>query len=501
MNTIKVAVLFLLLARAAFATITVTDRGTGNSNASSSSFTVQPATGPMLAGSTCILMIAMDNGNGATTNLNAATYTDSVGNLWRVRNDQVAGSANQTTESAILESTLTANFGVSDSLVINLTVAAVAKTWTLTEAAPSAGNQVVFSISSKGSASAATSAGIISAAVHPNDLVIAMVGAEWSDVFTGDSDTTNGSWSTAQHTGVGPASIAGMSIISQWKVVTAYATQSYDVTLSSAADCSYLYATFVETDPKVRTIVANGNTGTTSSVVFNYPLAAGSIGVLCLAADNAGASGSTTNLPTTPVDSKSNTWTLQKTIINDPTTALTGVEIGIYTSVLTTPLVVGDTMTITYPVTVPSKAWVVWEFAPTGAGAMTYVTGGTGTAANTASPTVTTGSIANGDYVVAMCGAEGAAGGNDFSGDVGTTNGTWKTQATIGGGSAGATSIHITTQYKKVTATATQTYNPTFSAAADTITGWIQVHDSSVAATGGRNAMPSLPNISSIPGG
>jgi hypothetical protein len=484
--------LLLFFPVAAFGTITATDRGTGSSFTSTSSIVVTGSTGVtgnLAAGSTALLCIAMDNASAPTTNFTATSYTDTVGNVWRLRVEQVAGSINGNVEAAIFESTLVSPFTTSDTLTINLIAAATAKTWTLTEAIPSAGNRVTFIVGGKNAGSGTLGLSITSAALESGDLIMAVSGAEAADTWTGtplgDGDTTRGSWSTAQHTGVGSGT-GGMSIISQWKVVNDVGTQSYDPTLSPAADCSTAYANFTETDPKVRAIQAFGTSSASDTWPINYPMAAGSIGVMCIALDNAGTNGNTTTLPSTISDSKSNTWTQRQQGFNDPGSAAAGVESAIYTSVLTTSLVVGDTFTITYVgINVSAKAIVVWEFAPTGAGSMSYVTGGSPAAVSGTSIAVTTTptTIASGDYIIGMVGAEGSGSVPfTFTEDTDTTNGTWKKAGIVSGGTGGG-AMHTITQYKKVTATATQSYDVTVSQTVDMKGLWVQANDSSVVTT------------------
>ncbi len=209
----------------------------------------------------------------------------------------------------------------------------------------------------------------------------------------------------------------------------------------------------------------------------------GSIGVFAIAADNNGTNGDTTNLPSSFSDSKSNTWTIRAApMIYDNGVAGAGVELGIYTSVLTTPLVPGDTLSITYSIAnVSAKSMVIWEFAPQSGGTMSYVTGGAGTGATTASPTVTTGSIASGDYVIGVCGLEATY---SFTRDSDTSNGSWSNFVGISC-SSGTGGMSLISQYKQVSATATQTFNPT-NTSGDTMIGWIQINES--AAAGGSSA-------------
>lgn len=446
--------------------ITATDRGTGGDNSSGASTTVTPGSN-LASGSTGVLCFAADNANGASTNF-PTSITDSAGNTWTRRVDQTSGSANNNVELGIYSSILTSGLTTSGSIVLTYTAANVtAKAWTLTELVPgTTGNIVLFRNSSSSSSTNQTApTSSTGAFVSNGDAVIGAIGAESPDTFTGDSDTTNGSWSTHQHTGFGSGT-SGMSVSSQTKIVTATGTQSYDPTLTSA-DISIANVSFAEVPPKTRAIRCQNTAEAATTITATRALAAGSVGVLCVAADNMGTNGDTANLPTAPTDSQGNTWTQRQAGIFDNGAAGAGVEIGIYTSVLSTGLSIGDTITLTYQIAnVTAKGWVIFEFSD----ATAYSTGNVGTGATTGTPSVTTASITNGDYVIGLAGLEGV---DSWAADADTSNGSWSTEARATAGS-GASAMSLIAQYKKVTAGATQTFNPTCTSG-DTMIGWAEL--------------------------
>ncbi len=106
--------------------ITVTDRGTGANNSAGTSLVVTPGSN-MASGSTGILTLAMDNASGAGGNLSATSYTDSVGNVWYVRNQGVGSTANANAEGAVLSARLVTAFTTSDSVTINFSTSTTAK--------------------------------------------------------------------------------------------------------------------------------------------------------------------------------------------------------------------------------------------------------------------------------------------------------------------------------------------------------------------------------------
>lgn len=247
--------------------------------------------------------------------------------------------------------------------------------------------------------------------------------------------------------------------------------------LKAAAWISALLILFVLPAHAAISTVARGTgtdatSGTTIAVLPSGTIAVGSMGVLVLAIDNAGSGGSTSASPASFTDAKSNTWTRRINPIYDPAGVSAGVETAYYTAPITSALLSSDSSTITFAggVSVASSAWAFWEAIPTTGFELSYVSGATGTGAASGTPTVTTSSITSGDVVIGGGGAESA---DTWAGDADTTNGTWATHQHTAAGT-GATGMSVTTQSKVVTATATQTYNPTLTSA-DQILGWIQL--------------------------
>ncbi len=462
--------------------ITATDRGTGSHGTTVTSFNVAGALSATLtAGNTAVLIISMDNANAAGANVAATSYTDSAGNIWLVNIDQTqAATANANNELVLLTSNLTANLTSGGTLTITVTNSTIAKCWAFVELAPSAGNTVLLNFAAIDATTTATAApskainSTVTGGVH-----VGFGGAERDDTWVGQASP----WSTAQHTGVGSGT-AGQSVITQTVTNVAAGGTSpvtggpYAPTLTSS-DVRMGYAYFTEADAKARTASYFLSAQAGVAATFSRPLAIGSIGVFMLTGDNTNTAGAAGNFPSTLTDSKSQTWTRRQNAVINPVGAInSGTELGIYTCVLTSALVPGDTLTGNYvTANITFKMWGVWEFAPTGAGVMSYVTGGTGTSGTgSTSPTITTSSIASGDYVIGLCGAELAG---DITADADTSNGSWVTQINVGSGTTSATSQTFASQWKKVTSAGAQTYNPTLSASVDNVTGWIEINDTS----------------------
>jgi hypothetical protein len=218
----------------------------------------------------------------------------------------------------------------------------------------------------------------------------------------------------------------------------------------------------------------NNSTGTTVTVTPGSNFAVWSMGVLVIALDNAGSGGSVPAAPATVVDSVGNTWTRRQNPIYDPNSASAGVELAFYTSLLTNRFTTANSLVITWDagVSVAAKAWALWEVTAAADKMASYITGAAGTGAASGTPTVTTSSLTNGDMVIGGGGAESA---DTWAGDADTTNGSWATHQHAGFGT-GTNGMSLTTQTKVVSATATQTYNPTLTSA-DQILGWISLRE------------------------
>lgn len=193
--------------------------------------------------------------------------------------------------------------------------------------------------------------------------------------------------------------------------------------------------------------------------------------IVCVACDNAGASGSAANV-TSITDPQGNTYDERIDAVFDNGAASAGIENAIYTCRITTAKIASDDVTINFNVTTAAVAVTIWKIAHDGSVRATYVTGANPAGATTGTPTVTTSSLTNGDTVFGHLAAESNVA---VTGDADTTNGSWSTQqtATANTGTA-ATSVRTATQYKTVTATATQTYNPTLTSS-DTQIAWVSI--------------------------
>lgn len=197
--------------------------------------------------------------------------------------------------------------------------------------------------------------------------------------------------------------------------------------------------------------------------------AAGSLLVLAVAYDNAGASGTdpiTTAFATAGfavLDSTGNDWNAKDRGINSPGSAANdGVVLRTFYCWAKFPLTTSDSLTVSFnAVTVVARAWTLTEVT---CAAGKYVADlGVPIAAQGTSttPSNTSSSATTGDIVFGCMGAQGNAA---ITADSDTTNGNWSTQQTSGVGVTTA-GMEIASQNKVVTGTGTQTYNLTITSA------------------------------------
>jgi len=426
----------------------------------------------MSAGNKGILCIAADNANNTTTNT-PTSITDSAGNTWTRRiNLMGGGGANATEEIALYDSTLTSNLTAAGNVDVTYTAANVtAKCWAFIEIAPSTTGNLILYHDFNQSAQATSGTPTVTVGTGNglvNDVIIGMGAAESADTWVGVASP----WSTKQSTGVGSGT-SGMSIITQTQVQAAGGAATFNPTLTSV-DCRIVIYSLREVSPKTRTNGESSTSEASTTITFREPLTSGSTAVLCWAGRNAVSGGGTPNLPAGPLtDSAGNSWTQRLNTLYDPGAANAGVEIGVYTSVLTNAIAIGATVAVgNYTTNVNNKAWTVYEFSD----ATAYANSGSScsgcTSGQTSStPSVTTGSITNGNYVIGLCGAEGD---NQWSagGDTDTTNGSWSSPDLA---EPGTTAVTIISQYKRTTGGGAQTYNPTLAGSQDWHATWVEL--------------------------
>jgi hypothetical protein len=198
---------------------------------------------------------------------------------------------------------------------------------------------------------------------------------------------------------------------------------------------------------------------------------AGALLVLVIAYDNSGTGGVD---PYSAIsDSVGNTWTSRLNVLKNGGAANSGCVLRIFTcpqnvAALTT----SNTITVSFGgITTVARAWTLQEFTSSN-GTPTYVSG-SGATFTTSTPTITTSSVGTGNAVICGLSVENGT-AITITADSDSTNGVWSTQQTskIGIGNAG---INVASQFKVISGTGTQTYNPTINAGTNLCIGWISI--------------------------
>lgn len=199
------------------------------------------------------------------------------------------------------------------------------------------------------------------------------------------------------------------------------------------------------------------------------PVAVNDMIVVVVSADNNGSSGAL-SLSATMTDTLGNTYTNRQRGNYDPGSAAAGVSLGLWTAEVTKPGT--PTITSNYSPNTTAKVMLVYIVTASGGFKPVYSNSAVGAGATTGTPTITTASITTPDMVFGAIGVETNA-AVTLDGD--TTNGSWSTQSTqTANGGTVTSSQRVAAQFKVVSGTATQTYNPTLTSA-DTIVGWVSI--------------------------
>jgi hypothetical protein len=225
--------------------LTGTSRGSGTHNTAASSRAVSPS-GTIPAGSIAVIVWALDN-SGTSGVSRFSSMADSVGNTWStpLNINKTAGTANDGTTLVMSWSKLTTQLLNTNTITITLTGNVTPKCYAIHQITPAAGNSVEYVTS--GSTTGTGNVALTTGTIDNLQMVVCAAANEYgtAQTPTHDTDTTNGSWSTALYAEVGTTG-AGQNVASQRKVVTASATQTYNVSYSSSADYAAGWLSFKE---------------------------------------------------------------------------------------------------------------------------------------------------------------------------------------------------------------------------------------------------------------
>lgn len=204
-------------------------------------------------------------------------------------------------------------------------------------------------------------------------------------------------------------------------------------------------------------------------------LAAGSWAVLCVAADNSGASGTNNNF-TTVTDSIGNTWTLRRSPVFDNGAASAGIQGAIYTTNQSVgALQTGTVITVNFTDATVAKTWTLTEVTAGAGETVEYVTGGDKAAGATGTVLTTgaTGTINIGEAVLAAFFIEAGTTQTLNAADTDTTNGSWTTNQYNEIGSTTSGAVIVSQGKVQTTAASTQTYDVTLGLSSDYHGSWV----------------------------
>lgn len=233
---IKALLMLLLLCGPVSAAVTIQSRGTGGNGTGAGTLTITPGS-DLAAGSMGVIVLALDNSGAAGSNTTCnASMVDSVGNTWTERLDVVFdnGAASAGAELCIYTGALTTAFTTADNVVVGFGTSPAAKSWALLEVVPTSALFVMSFVDGAGGTGATSGTPTVTtSSITSGNVVIGGGSSESTLTWTGDADTSNGSWTNEQERGQGTGT-TGIAVTSQAKVVTGTATQTYNPTQTSA---------------------------------------------------------------------------------------------------------------------------------------------------------------------------------------------------------------------------------------------------------------------------
>lgn len=226
---------------------TISQAGTANSITSDASLTIAVTAA---VGTWLIVAVAADNAgtNGASS---VTTCTDAVSNTYTekisVLKDPGAAAVGTTlvvwvceVENALSSTNITIGFSPN-------TAAKTAIVWKLT---PDSGYSISYETAGTGATGSSTGPNITTGAITSGDTVFCFSAHEYGTyntvpaTVTGDSDTSNGSWSSVYRDTALGAGYAGQIIASQYKTTTGTSSQVWGITVEYSSDWAVNWLSF-----------------------------------------------------------------------------------------------------------------------------------------------------------------------------------------------------------------------------------------------------------------
>lgn len=247
--------------------LTCTSRGFATSTSSTATWVCTPGSYPA-AGSTLVFAIAYNNSGTSGADPGVTSVTDSRGNTWGIVLGPVTRSPGNVSGDGLVFRIYTTRQDVgtlsgTDTITVNFQAAVVAKSFNLWEVPAASGYYADYA--GGNSNSGAGNPTITTASIPVGDLTIGFTGNEYgtAQTRTGDSDTTNGSWSSSMYT-EGGSTGSGMNLGSQYKLqTTTGSTQTFNPTYATSTDYVHAYVTFHEAAASVSVTPGVVNLATT----------------------------------------------------------------------------------------------------------------------------------------------------------------------------------------------------------------------------------------------
>ena len=222
--------------------LTITDAGNGVSTTNDASVatgaTVTAAIGDML-----VAIIAADNA-GAAGVASLSSVTDSAGNTWTQRakiNFTPTAAAEDGTTLGVYTCAVT--IALSGGIVTaNFSPNTTSKVIEVYRVQPGAGEAVQFvAADATGSTGNTTTHSAATVSVTNGDTIFGAAAIEANNTVTGDSDTTNGSWSTVIRRLANLVQLTSQECSSQFKTVNATGNQDWACTTGVSVDSARSY--------------------------------------------------------------------------------------------------------------------------------------------------------------------------------------------------------------------------------------------------------------------
>lgn len=222
--------------------LTISNVATAASTTSGATLDITGVTASV--GDWLVLAVAADNAGTSGASSLSTSITDAAGNVWTHRattNYTPGGAAGDGTTLGIFTAEVTHALS-SATLTVNFSPNTTAKAAALKKVVPGAGEIVVFHSVGSGATGNGTSFAAPTVSVDALHTIFGWTALESTSIGSNDSDTTNGSWSSAQTAAASTGTAATSQYLAgQHKTVTASGSQTYDTTAGNARDWAANY--------------------------------------------------------------------------------------------------------------------------------------------------------------------------------------------------------------------------------------------------------------------